>query len=241
MKKLIISLAIITGLVSCSKKDVDKDKTPVRSFTATLDLRPSNNDGGNVPVATNRNKNVFLSFSKGRVYNMDEAKLNAEFVDMVMYDGNTIATAIGSVRIISPGGGGFSLSGGSVHYSYLKPGTINEPVRYYNLLEMADWTRFNQSQFSVPLNEAKGITEASFNAIANTDDLTNALKDFKDKNPEAAGSEKAVLNTGTGVQYSKFFRATYEMGGKNVEALVHIKELRYLPNGYMSIDVKTFP
>lgn len=239
MKKLVVALALLIGISSCGKDDVKP--TPVRSFSAVLDIRPSDNDASNRPVTTNRTKNVFLSFSQGRVYNMDEAKVNASSIDLVVYDGSTIGTAIGSVRIISPGGGGNSLSGGASQYGYLKPGTINESVRYFNLLEMNEWTIFNQSQFSVPLNEANGITEASFNAISNTSDLNAALSEYKSKNPEAMGSEKTLFNAGTGTQHSKFFRATYEMNGKSVEALIHIKELRHLPNGYISIDVKTYP
>lgn len=241
MKKIALYFAIIAAsFASCKKGGTDPVKTPVRTFTTTLDLRPSNNDSENKPVTLNRTKNIFLSLSKGQVYNMDNAKENASDIDLVIYDGHTVGTAIGGVRLISPGGSGASLSGTPSDYGYLKPGTTNESIRYYTLIEMNEWTRFNQSNIHVPLTGAKNFNESDFSSIQNTDDLDAAIKSFKSNNPEAAGRDRDLTSSSIGFR-SKFIRVVYEKNGSTAEALIHIKEYQYLPNGYITLEVKTFP
>jgi len=235
MKNILIVLSV-TFLLSatCCKKKV----VPINTFTVTLDMRPSKNNGSNIPVETDTSKKIFLNLSKGKAYNINQAKLNPGEIDIVIYDGTTSTSSVGDVHFLSPGGGTLSLNVLPAAYKYLEPGTANTGVNYFSLTEMNTWAIYNTSKIRDG-NSLNGFSTGTFEAMDNLDEFNDALAIARTPGTDNSNQAKKLITTSNNSLTSNLWFFEYQSAGGTKQAFAKVDDFRFLPDGYITLTVKT--
>lgn len=226
---LLFSSTLLLTFSSCKKKE-----TPIRTYTVTLDLRPSINDANGTPSYTDPAKNIYLSLSAGSTYNLTNASGNAGIIDLVVYDGSTTSTAIGDVHFISPGGGTLSLKQLPTAYVYLEPGSTNTGVSYFDLVQMSTWSVYNTTKIRDE-SGLNGFTVADFEALDNQEEYSAAVSRVRTPGTDNSNQAKKMLNVAQNSLMSKIWFFEYRNG---LTAFAKITDYRYLPDGYVTLEVK---
>lgn len=229
---LLFSLLLLLSLSACKKK-----KTPIRTYSVTLDMRPSVNDGAGVPVYLDPAKKPFLSLSAGTTYNVADAQSNASLIDVVVYDGTTTSTSIGDIHFISPGGGTLSLKALPSAYLYLQPGSSNVGIPYYELTQMNNWLVHNTTKIRDE-SGLNGLTASEFDALDNLEDYNKIVEKINTPGTNNSNQAKKLLQTSTNTLSSGLWFFEFQSGNSAKTAIAQVTDFRYLPDGFVTLTIK---
>jgi len=238
MKKIVYSLAFVTAiplLASCQKKSTPE--VPIQTYTVKLDMRPSVNNSAGAPTSIDTSKKIYLSLGTGQTFGVGNAATNAALIDLAIYDGSTTSSSIGDIHFVSPGGGTLSFHTAPSVYLYLKPGTTDEGMQFFELTNMAAWSKFNKTAIR-DQSGMNGFDAAEFDAMDNLREFNAAVSKVKQPGTDNSNQAKKVLQIDEDKLTSTVWFFEYQSGGGTKTAFAKIINHQYQPDGYITLQVK---
>ncbi len=225
----LITLATVS--VACQKKE--EKKNPVRTYTVTIAMQPTNNDY----TALDDNKNVFLSLENGSIYNTKTAPANASSIHLVVYDGSTSSSSIGDIHFVSPGGGTLSMHTAPTIYLYRDLGSINNSTQFFTLTSMNSWSKYNETKIRDE-SGMNGLTLSDFDNIEYVDAYQAAINKIKQPGTDNSNYAKKLLTISNSTLKSKIWYFEFVQDGVTKTALAKLSNFQYMPDGFITMQVK---